>query len=644
MSPTIPPDPDLDRATVHAAVTAANIPCLLPVIYQLTGEEKWLSAPYLPAAPKGFEELDSGGLDPAIQTEIHEAATDAVLDWSRGKPIAHPTPAAGELARLMSTVMGEPIPETYSPMIAEQLGFTPFEPADTGALIEHDRPDFGVVIVGAGVSGLACAIHLDKAGIPYTVLERNDRIGGTWWENRYPGARVDIPSDLYSFSFRPKNWTEYFSRRDEIFAYLEDVAHEYGVTEKIRLRHSVDSAVWDDQAQQWVISVTGPDGERQKLRATALVTAAGLHSTPNIPDFPGTADFGGQIVHSARWPEDIDLTGKRVAVVGSGASAMQLVVAIADEVESMVVLQRQPQWIAPNEHYFQPSPPAKHWLFDHVPFYRGWYRFRLYWLYTERTFAALPVDPRRAEKGKLVSSLNDAYRAYFTQYLEQQLAGHEELREQTLPDYPPFGKRLLIDNGWFATLVKPHVELLTGSVERLTPGGVVTAGGEERKIDVLILCTGFQQQRFLFPMDIRGRGGVALREQWDNDNGRAHLGITTPGYPNLFFLYGPNTNPPGGSYITIGEAQVRYVIEAISRLVTDDLATLECRREAYDRYNEELDEANSRMVYAMDGVNSYYRNSSGRVVTNCPWPVIDYWTRTHRPDSADFVATPRKTD
>ncbi|MBF6277874.1 MULTISPECIES: NAD(P)/FAD-dependent oxidoreductase [Nocardia] len=644
MSPTIPPNPDLDRATVHAAVTAGNIPCLLPVIYQLTGEEKWLSAPYVPAAPKGYEELNSGGLDPAIQAEIHEAATDAILDWSRGKPIAQPAPTGGELARLMSTVMGEPIPETYSPMIAEQLGFTPFEPADIGALIEHDRPDFGVVIVGAGISGLACAIHLDKAGIPYTVFERNDRIGGTWWENTYPGARVDIPSDLYSYSFRPKNWTENFARRDELFGYLEDVARESGVLDKIRLRHSVDNAVWDDQARQWVISVTGPDGERQELRATALVTAAGLHSTPNVPEFPGTDDFRGQIVHAARWPEDIDLTGKRVAVVGSGAAAMQLVVAITDQVQSMVVLQRQPQWIAPNEHYFQPSPQSKHWLYDNIPFYRGWYRFRLYWLYTERTYAALPVDPQREAKGKLVSSLNDAYRAYLTQYLEQQLAGHEQLREQTLPTYPPFGKRLLIDNGWFTTLVKPHVELLTDSVERLTPAGLVTVGGEEREIDVLILCTGFQQQRYLYPMDIRGRDGIALREHWDDDNGRAHLGITTPGFPNLFFLYGPNTNPPGGSFITIGEAQVRYVVEAISRLVTDDLATLECRQDAYDRYNEELDEANSRMVYAMDGVNSYYRNSTGRVVTNSPWPVVEYWTRTQHPDPADFVATPRGAD
>lgn len=642
MSPVFTPNPNLDRATVHAAVTAGNIPCLLPVLYQLTGEEKWLSPPYLPASTKGFEELNDGGLAPAIQAEIHNAVTDAVLDWCNGKPITHPAPTGSELTRLMSTVMGEPISEVYAPMIAEQLGFAPFTPENVGDLVRTSRPDFGVAIVGAGISGITCAINLEKAGIPYTVLERNDHIGGTWWENRYPGARVDIPSDLYSFSFRPKNWSEYFARRNEIFDYLANVAREAGITDRIRLGHSVDTAVWNADEQLWILSVTGPDGTQHEVRATSLVTAAGLHSTPNIPDFPGTSEFRGEIVHSAQWPEDLDLTGKRVAVVGSGASAMQLVVAIADQVESMAVLQRQPQWIAPNEHYFQQSDATKHWLYDNIPFYRGWYRFRLYWLYTERTFAALPVDPRREEKGKHVSSLNDAYRAHFTAYLKRQLAGEEELQRKTLPDYPPFGKRLLIDNGWFATLRKPHVELLTDSIERLTPDGIVTADGEHRDIDVLILCTGFQQQRFLYPMDIRGTDGTSLRDIWNDDNGRAYLGITTPGFPNLFFLYGPNTNPPGGSYITIAEAQVRYVVESISRLVTEDLAALECKQEPYERYNSELDEANAAMVYAMDGVSSYYRNSSGRVVTNSPWPVPEYWARTANPEPGDFTATKRR--
>ncbi|MEY1674809.1 flavin-containing monooxygenase [Gordonia sp. ABKF26] len=641
MTPTPKPNPHLDRETVHRAVSAGNVGCLLPVLYQLTGEEKWLSAPYTPKSPRGFEELNDGGLPPEILAEIHDAVTDAVLDWCHGKPPAGPAPAGAELARLMSVSMGEPIGEDHAPMIAEQLGFAPYQPPGIRGRIRDSRTDFGVAIVGAGISGLLCAINLEKAGIPYTVYERDAELGGTWYANQYPGARVDIPSDLYSFSFHPKNWSEYFARRDEIFEYVSDVARSHGVVERIRMRHTVDSAIWNDEDQRWMLSVTGPDGRRQEVGATALVTAAGLHSTPNIPAYPGTEQFTGQIVHSAEWPADVDLTGKRVAVVGSGASAMQLVVAISEQVESMAIVQRQPQWITPNEHYFAPSDPIKHWLFDNIPFYRGWYRFRLYWLYTERTFAALPVDPDRAAKGKLVSSLNDAFRAHFTAYLERQLDGDADLIRRTTPDYPPFGKRLLIDNGWFATLRKDHVELLTDRVDRLTPTGIVTADGEAREIDVLILCTGFQQQRFLFPMEIRGRAETLLRDSWSDDDGRAYLGITTPGFPNLFFLYGPNTNPPGGSYITIAEAQVRYVVESISRLVTEDLASIECRPEPYERYNQELDAANDAMVYAMDGVDSYYRNTSGRVVTNSPWPVHEYWARTAYPDPSDFVTTAR---
>ena len=642
MNPHVTPNPSLERAVLHAAVAEGNIPSMLPVLYQLTGDEKWLSAPYVPARTRGFEELDDGGLEPAIQAEIRDALIDAVLAWSQGTPVVHPAPTGDQLVRLMSAAMGEPIPELYAPLVAEQLGFTPYSPSDRTDRIRDSRPDFAVAIIGAGISGLTTSIHLDKAGIPHTIFERNKSVGGTWWENRYPGARVDIPSDLYSFSFHPRNWSEHFARRDEIFEYVSEVAEDHGVTDRIRFGHRVDSATWDEEDQKWILSVTCPDGRVREFRANALVTAAGLHTTPNIPDYQGASEFAGDVVHSAEWPEDLDLHGKRVAVVGNGASAMQLVVAIADEVESMVVLQRKPQWIAPNENYFTQATPTRHWLFDNIPFYRGWYRFRLYWLYTERTYDALAVDPEREEKGKRVSSLNDAYRAHFTAYLESELDGDEELRSKTIPEYPPFGTRLLIDNGWIKTLRKPHVELLSDTVSELTRTGFVTSAGESRDIDLLILCTGFQQQRFLFPMEIRGRDGSSLRDSWGDDNGRAYLGITTPGFPNLFFLYGPNTNPPGGSWITVAEAQSRYIVESIGRLVDEDLDSIEVTLETFERYNDELDAANASKVYAMDGADSYYRNSSGRVVTNSPWRVPEYWARTATPEPADFHETARQ--
>lgn len=638
---TVTPDSAIDAVALDDALAGAHIGSLLPILRQLTGEERWLQPPFVPAPTRAFEELNDGGLPPEVQAEIRSAASAAILDWHQGKPAALPDPIGPELARMMSAAMGEPIDERFAGVVAEQLGFSPYEPADLSAQIAATRPDLRVLIVGAGVSGLIAAINLKKAGVPYIVLDRNERVGGTWAENRYPGSRVDIPSDLYSFSFRPKNWTEYFSRRDEIFDYVRDVAAEHGVLDDIRLGHTVEAASWQEEQQQWVVRFTDDKGEPHETTATALITAAGLHSIPNIPHFEGEESFAGQILHSATWPDDVDLRGKKVAVVGSGASAMQMVVAVADEVESLSVLQRQPQWVAPNDYYFQPTEATKHWLYDHVPFYREWFRFRLYWLYTERTYAALPVDPRRAEKGKQVSSLNDAYRALFNAYIADQLEGDEELIARTTPAFPPFGKRLLIDNGWYRALRRDNVELLVDSVARLTPTGLVTAGDEEREIDVLALCTGFQQQRYLFPMQITGRDGVTLVDVWGEDDPKAYLGMATPGFPNLFFLYGPNTNPPGGSWITIAEAQVRYVVEHITRLVTEDLGSVDVKPEVEAAYTAELDAANDAMVYAMDGVSSYYRNSTGRVVTNSPWPVAEYWRRTAHPDPDDFTATPR---
>ncbi|MFC8045331.1 flavin-containing monooxygenase [Nocardia sp. NPDC057353] len=631
MSSLLDPAPAVEPDDLRRALASANVPCLLGVLFQLTGDHRWLAEPYRVARTVGFEDLDDGGLPAERAAEVRAAAADAVAAWSAGTGAAHPEPGPAELVELMSAVMGEPIPETYAPLAAEQLGFTPYLPADVGARL---RPGFSVLVVGAGFSGLAAAVHLKRAGIPFRVLERNDRPGGTWFENRYPGARVDIPSNLYSYSFFPRNWSENFARRDEIVRYIDDLIDHFELAPHLECGVAVEATEWDAAANEWVVTTAG-----ETIRCTALITAAGLHSTPNVPDFPGLADFTGEVVHSARWPEQTDLTGKRVAVVGAGASAMQLVCAIADEAERLVVLQREAHWIAPNEHYFQPQPADRHLLFQHVPFYRAWFRFRLYWLYTERTYAALRVDPQAAAKGKRVSSLNDAFRGFFTRYLETQLGDRADLIAKATPGHPPFGKRLLLDNGWFATLRRPHISLVTDGIDHLTERALVTPSGETHEIDTLVLCTGFQQQRFLYPLRLHGRDGVELRESWGDDNGRAYLGITAPKFPNLFFLYGPNTNPPGGSYLVTAEAQVRYVVELLTRMVRDDLATVEVRPEVYERYNTELDAANAAMVYAEDGVRNYYRNSSGRVVTNSPWAVPDYFARTATPDLTDFHTT-----
>lgn len=638
MSQLLEPDVALDADELRDALAEANVPCLIGVLYQLTGDARWLAEPYRITPTMGFESHDDGGLPAERVEEIRSAAFTAITDWSAGAPVAHPAPDGAELVTLMSAVMGEPVTEKYVPLAAEQLGFAPFVPddvtdrcADTG---------FSVIVVGAGFSGLAAAVHLKQAGIPFRVLERNDHVGGTWYEANYPGARVDVPNDLYSYSFFHREWSQNFAEPDEIRQYIDDVIAHFELAPHIETGVSVDGAEWDADGSEWVVKINSGNGS-DTVRATALITAAGLHNTPNIPQFPGLSEFTGEVLHSARWSPETDLRGKKVAVVGAGASAMQVVCKIAEDVEQMVVVQREPHWTTPNEQYFRKQTPARHWLYRNVPFYRAWFRFRLYWIYTERNYPALRVDPNAAEKGRLVSGLNDAYRRNLTAYLRAQLDGREDLIEKSLPKYPPFGKRLLMDNGWFATLRRPNVSLVAEGVDHLTERGLVTDSGETFDVDILILCTGFQQQRYLYPMELRGRDGVELRESWSDDNARAYLGITAPGFPNLFFLYGPNTNPPGGSWLTVAEAQVRYVVEMLTEMVKDDVATVEVREEPFEDYNRELDDTNNAMVYAMDGVESYYRNSTGRVVTNSPWAVPDYFARTSAPNLADYDVTPR---
>ncbi|WP_040841417.1 flavin-containing monooxygenase [Nocardia brevicatena] len=630
-----------DQVDLAAMIEQAGIPLLLPALVQLTGDLRWLEERYRPCRPVGFVEDPTGGLDPEGQAEIRAAAVDAVSRWHKGELEPElPVPGSHLMAALMSQCLGAPVPEDYAPMLSEQLGLRPYKPERM-----HEQlagRDFSVAVIGAGISGLAAARSLAAAGIPYTVLEKNSEVGGTWWENRYPGARVDVPSNLYSFSFIDKQWSEHFSQRDEISEYLVRASHELGIRDAIRFGVEVHSARWDAGRQVWVLSMTTPQGT-ETLQASALITAVGLHNRPKIPDFPGLGDFAGEVAHSAQWPEGLDLTGKRVGVIGAGASAMQVVPAVVDRTAHLTVFQRSAHWVAPNDLYFQHISAADHWLLENVPFYREWNRFRLYWMYTEGMFPALEVDPEWDISRNSVNRYSEALRRFYTDYLNSRLRDRPDLVEACTPTFPPFGRRILIDNGWFDVLKRDDVDLVRSGISRLTPTGVVTTDGDEVKLDVLVLCTGFQQQRYLYPLEVTGLDGRELREEWRDDNARAYLGLAGPGYPNLFYLFGPNTNPPGGSYINLAEAQVRYVTDLLVTMARDGIGAVEVRQDVYADYNERLDAANRTKVFALDGVESYYRNSTGRVVTNSPWTVLQYWNMTQRPDLNDYVVSPAPT-
>ena len=539
---------------IASAMEEANIPTLIPVLYQLTGDQRWLRTPYRPTRTRGMDDHHTGGLSHTVQSEIRSAAVDAVAAWQSGLSPAVPMPSSGKLHELISTCVGEPVPREYVAMTAEQMGFEPDVPIP---MVSPAADGFRVIVIGFGVSGLVVSLQLREAGIDHVVVEKNASVGGTWLENNYPGCGVDTPSYLYSFSFYQRSWSQHFAKRQELEEYLRNMAQDLELMDRVRFNTEVISASWDEAQGVWEVTSTGPNGLTVEFY-DAVVTATGLLNRPKIPEMEGIETFQGRSFHSARWPADLDVRGKRVAVVGSGASAMQIVPAIADCVEQLTIVQRSPQWIVPNENYFQPVSRAIHWLMDHVPYYYDWYRFRLGWTFNDKVHPSLQIDPTWRNPKRSVNAINDGHRRRFTQYIQEQLEGRPDLLEKALPDYPPFGKRMLLDNGWYQVLRRPNVELINDEAIALTPTGVRMAFGGEREVDIVVFATGFEAQRPTFPIEIRGADGRSFREAWNDDDPHAYLGIGMPGFPNLFFIYGPNTNlGHGGSFMFLAENQSR---------------------------------------------------------------------------------------
>jgi 4-hydroxyacetophenone monooxygenase len=603
---------------VHEAVQAGNIPALIPTLVMYTGDEKWLRAPYAPARQKGLDDNHDGGLPAEIQAEIRAAAAEAIAAGD----IRMPRPSDDDLVRMLSVAMGEEVPSEYGPMIAAELGLGAPPPAP-----EAVPEGFRAIIIGAGVSGLAASIKLAEAGIPHVVLERNSTVGGTWLENHYPGAGVDTPSALYSFSFAPRDWTMYFALRDELHAYLEQLADDFGVRERIRFDTEVTRADYDADAQEWV--VTTSSGE---LRGTVVITAVGGFNKPKWPALELDA-FEGTVVHTARWPANLSLAGKRVGVIGNGASAMQLVPAVCEEAAHVTVFQRSPQWAAPFDQFHEPVPEGERWLMRNVELYRRWYRLRSGWTFNDKVHPALQKDPAWEHPERSVNKINDGHREFFTRYIESKLGDRPDLMAKVLPHYPPFGKRILLDNGWYDALRRDDVTLLTDPVTSITADAV---NGVE--LDVLVCATGFDVVRFLAPIDIRGRGGVALRDVWDDEDARAYLGTTVPGFPNLLMVYGPNTQAGhGGSLIGSAEAQLHYILDLLERMLAAGAGAIEVRQDVYDAYNRRVDAAHERMVWTHPAMETYYRNSRGRVVVTTPFRVVDYWHMTRAANLDDYV-------
>jgi len=635
--------PDDDVAQLADAVAIANVPTLLMVLVQLTGERRWLDEPYRPTQGRGLSDNDSGGLPPELQGEIRDAALAAILRWREDGHVALAAPGDELLVEMLSVSMGERVPPEYGPMIAAELrATTGIAPAGVAGAPDPaaEPPDgFRVLVIGAGASGLCAAVTLQGLGIEYSIVERHDTLGGTWLENRYPGAGVDTPNHLYSFSFAPHDWSHYFSLRDELHGYLERIADEFDVRRHIRFGTEVVEARFDEPSQRWEVDVRR-DGALETVRADVVISAAGIFNPPVVPPIPGLDTFEGPCFHTARWPDDLELAGRRVAIVGNGASAMQIGPAIVDEVRSLTVFQRSTHWAAPFEQFRRPVPPAVRTLLRSVPLYRAWYRLRLGWSFNDRVHASLQKDPSWPHPERALNAVNDRHRQFFTEYVVSELGDRQDLLDQVLPDYPPFGKRMLMDNGWFRMVTREHVRLVTDPIVEVREDRIVDASGGEHEVDVIVIATGFDVLHFLSSFDVRGRGGRLLRDVWDGDDGRAYLGLAVPGFPNFFCLYGPNTQPGhGGSLLFVIERQMHYVADLLRQMFRAGARTVECRQEVHDEYNDGVDRAHEQMVWTHEGMQTYYRNSRGRVVVNLPYRNVDLWHLTQRADLDDYHVT-----
>jgi 4-hydroxyacetophenone monooxygenase len=632
-----------DDATLERMLADAQLPSLLVALAHVTGDDALLREDLTPNG--SFLAGPQGGY---TEAQLAQARSLCLAALRRYRDAGCPAPArlAGpRLRRLLTFLCGQELYgqeqlDEYQPLLLDELALDGADvraPGWTKDQIAKDR-EFRVAIIGAGMSGLAAALRLSQAGVPFVILEKNADVGGTWLENTYPGCRVDVPNHFYSYSFAQKDdWPQLYSSQDVLLDYFRSCADELDLRRHVRFGTEVEEARFDEARGTWTLRVRSTGGREERLEANAIVSAVGQLNRPLMPDIPGIGDFHGPSFHSARWEADVPLAGKRVGVIGTGASAAQFIPVVAERAEELFVFQRTAPWLLPTPDYHDEVPEGLRWLYRHVPFYAQWYRFWLFRTGAEGLLSMVEVDPAWPHPERSVSPLNDMVREMLTLYLREQCAGDDALFQKMLPDYPPLSKRFVRDNGlWPATFRRKNVELVTEGIERITEKGIRTRKGRDIPLDVILYGTGFSASRFLTPMKVVGRGGRDLHETWAGD-ARAYLGITLPHFPNFFLMYGPNTNiVVNGSIIFFSECEVDYVLGSVRMLLEGGHRAMDCREAVHDAYNAHIDAENLKRAWGAAKVSTWYKNAKGRVSQNWPGTLLEYWKQTRRPDPADY--------
>jgi 4-hydroxyacetophenone monooxygenase len=526
------------------------------------------------------------------------------------------------------------------PKLKSTLGYIPsFE--DWTASPEQIS-DFTVLVIGAGISGIAIGTRLKHAGIPFQIVEKNSEVGGTWYENDYPGCAVDTPSETYHYeNARQARWSRRFAKRDEILAYLRACAKEAGITDAIHYNTCVTSLDYKDRG--WKVTVRDGDGFSEVLHATVIVAATGTLNKPKIPSFAGMDAFRGSIMHPSQWDHRIDVAGRRVALIGTGSSGAQLAPYLAENAAHLSVFQRTPHWVNGNPNYQKLTSKEEAWLLANVPFYARWRHWLKTWVFGDRSHEEIFVD---SEDRTRPSKANEQLRKRLLDYMHRTLPDRPDLWRSLTPTYPPRTKRIVIDNGWYQSLLRDDVDLITTGIDRFDAEGIVTSEGEHVDADIVVMATGFHNTRYACGIEIRGRDGRTPADVFGaDDDMRSYLGTAIRGFPNLFLIPGPNSTPGhGGAFPQLAEMLAHYVLQCVRAMIEGGYDEMEIKNSVFEKFNSDLDAMIEHSIWNLpDRLTTRYANSRGRIVTQNPWSDHDIWERTREVNLANFDVRLRRS-
>jgi len=629
-------DAELARILEEASPVVLALSCV-----HMSGSLEILRGGVRPRSPARHAD-QSGSLTPEEAALLRAQGLKIVAGWrDRGQPSPY-VPTSAELQEMVDFLFGRAIPKDYLPLILEDIAF---EGRDARAfrwnreVTEAAKQSHPVLIFGAGMSGLLMGYRLKQAGIPFSIIEKNDSVGGTWYENQYPGLRVDVPSHAYSFSFLQNHrWPNLYSKQADLLSYFRKCAEQFGVLPDVRFRCEVAAAQWDEAAQMWQVSLRDAAGAAETVKARSVVSAVGFFNRPQIPTFAGAADFRGLAFHSARWPRDLSLAGKRVIIIGNAATGVQAIPELAKKAAHLTVFQRSPGWSLVNPEYDRAIRQGEQWAIEHLPYYAGWMRSLLFNWCQDLSPEWMKIETDWPQDGRSVSRVNDMMRQWMLGDLERILAGRPDLLAKLAPDYPPFVKRPTIQTGnFYEAFLRDNVELVTEPIDCFTATGIRDQSGRNHPADVVIYATGFQVQNYLTPMQIKGRGGIDLNAYWQDRPG-GYLGMTVPHFPNFYMMYGPGTNLGySGNLVFSSEVQASFIGNCIRMAVENGWKELEVLEEPFDDYLERTARKLEEFVWSTPYGTTYFRNKQGRVTTNCPWTLFQQWSWSREPNPQHFM-------